>query len=557
MLSLFNKKPKISKILVSTQKNIDIVFYLFESIKTKHEDFETMAYIKTPYYHSFGKLSQKQFEMFHKDFEFQQGEFVGQEPTMDELIKHRFPLHKSYEQAKSEKYRLNLAMIYTFYWPSNRESELTQEQKNRFLNFTLEDNLNRYDSEFNAATPEEQSTFLNRKTFAAEVMVEKYSFKKYLSIQSVLEGLQKYPIMELAYNDYNESIFDKKIEHSHRSLAHFAFVPGNFDDSLSQCKSITQLVNCILDIKKQQVNDSFKNQMTKYIASNIHQTTKDKDEVDYIYAFNQNLINRIMFVADYLNFSEYSFDQIVSLINRFDNNDYFFNESLFFPCKTLDGEPDDKYYFAFRKHLDFLKKQGFDLYKVFQHWNLYTSTMLNSSKFIEEVDFDLDPTRYKDLNRTYNYLGRRLSERLENFELKNYNGESFNNNISELSTITVDGYTLSVVVDFKQLFQAGIVLDNCAGSKTTLEYYKDKITYILSKDNSTKFMGCIKDGQFHQLKGYKNASPSLELFLNTYKLLQDLNFVDKIEKQHLKKRYIKQSKGDLWGALYEQECVQH
>jgi hypothetical protein len=559
MLDFFKKTHKVSKILISTQKNTDIVLYLFESIKTNHDDFETMAYIKTPYYHSFGKVSQKQFKIFNEDFIFQKAEFVGEEPSIDELTAHTLPIHKTYEQAKKEKYRLNLAFIYLFYWPENKKQELTEKDKNRYLNFTLEENMQRYEEEYQKATAEERKEFLNKDNFKKQVVLDKYSHNKFISIKIVLEALQKYPVLELVYNDYNESIFQKSIKFSHRSLNQFVFVQGNFDSSYGSAKSVTELVECILSKHKQKVNNSFKKEMITYIVENLVNTSQEENDEKYsLFTLNQNLLNRIIFISEFIYFSDYSWNEISKLIERFDNKEYYFNESLFFPCTSLEGDDESKYYQAFTKHLKFLKEKNFDLYAVLTNWNLYTSTMLSTSELLNEmVGYKFNPKHYKDLNRTYMFFSKKLSEGIENFEFKNFNGEKFNNNISDLTTIKNAEYTIKVISTFKELVNVGTILDNCAGSKATLDYYKEQISFIVEINEQIVFMGCIKNGQFNQLKGYKNSSPSFELFQSVFKSLQNLNFVDKIENQHLKNRYKKLYEGNLWRAMYEQECIQH
>lgn len=544
-------KPKVKKIFISTDSYVDIKFFIFEDLPSKKDDPDCMVYLKTPYYHSFGKMSQKQFNQICEDFSFQEGSFSGKTPSMEELIKHPISIHKNYETAKNTNYRLNLAIPYLFYCPESKVNELTDNQGKKYLNIALKENIERYQESFNSSSDEEKKTFTPINIFKQQIIDAHYVIRDKLSCKTILTAIQEHSVLEVIYNDYNTVLFNhtQKIDYKNPDL--LVFLDTNFDAGLSKLKNYTEIINYLL--QGQNVSKGFESELTSYFINNCLQTHQTKNESFCIYTLNQNLINQIKLLSMFLDFSKYTFSDLKFLLVKFQENRLCYTESMFFPEENINEE--DDYSFSFCKNLTFLKNQKFDLYKVFFHWNVFFTTMRASSKILDEVTFSLDPKRYKDMNRVYNYLGKRLAETIENFNLKNFNSENFNNNISEVELIEIGSFKIEVIKDFKKLFEIGMQLDNCAGSKITLDYYTDKIVYKLSDGNQT-FLGCIKDGQFHQLKGYKNSSPDFNLFNSLFNQLVSLKFIDVLENQKIQKRYIKKH-GHSMMALYDQECIQH
>lgn len=527
---------------------VDMHLVLFHKLASHHDDPDFFAYIQTPYWHSFGKVSQSQIDSFSIDFLLKETQ-LPEGTSLDQITNHPVTIHKDYEQAISENYRLNLAIPYLFYCPENKLANLSDDDGKKYLNISLRDNLTRYSEEWDSSTEEERKTFTPIEKFVSNVASAHYKNRSKLSTQTILEAISLHPILELIYNDYSSIIFKKSQKIDYKNADLFVFLPETFNPKFSKIKSYSQLVALILN--NQQVSKQFKTELQSYLIKNILATHKTKNDNSCLYTLNQNLLNQLILLSEYITFSNYTWTQITKLLNRFADEDFYFTELMF--CDVKNDE--DGYYKAFIENLNFLKNQNFDIYQTLYHWNLFHSTMKSSAQLLKDVNFKLDPKRYKDLNRTYNFIGKKLSENIEDFNLENINGVDFNNNIQELESVKIAGYSISVIKTFKDLFNIGIILDNCAGSKITLPYYQDKLVYILSNGNKT-YLGCLSDGQFHQLKGYKNSSPEFFLFESLFKELVRLNFACKLENQKISKRYQRKYGQNLAG-LYEQECVQH
>ena len=167
-------------------------------------------------------------------------------------------------------------------------------------------------------------------------------------------------------------------------------------------------------------------------------------------------------------------------------------------------------------------------------------------KYYETNKEKLDISKEKKLYYFLNQLSKRISQNTKDFKLVNPN-EGYNN--SEL-LLHHNKLRLKTINSFDHLYKLGIELNNCAGNYETIDSYTNKYNFVVyDKETRKKYIGQIDKGQFRQFKGYKNESPSFDLFKIVFKTLNKLGHLADIQKQKNK------SKTHTFESLYEKECV--
>lgn len=141
--------------------------------------------------------------------------------------------------------------------------------------------------------------------------------------------------------------------------------------------------------------------------------------------------------------------------------------------------------------------------------------------------------QYKNPFSSYRFLSPRYSfDDFGNFPLPDSSAqylysETLNPRINYSSSIiTIDGKThLQLIDNYQDLVSCGATLHNCAGSAETIDYYKQTVSLAVYIENELKYLISIKKLSIRQFKGFKNASPSLELFQKVQEYLLKNNLL--------------------------------
>lgn len=160
---------------------------------------------------------------------------------------------------------------------------------------------------------------------------------------------------------------------------------------------------------------------------------------------------------------------------------------------------------------------------------------LLSQHSVEKINIDKEKRLYYFIQN----LSKRVSEKKGDFSFLNTN-KNFNKN--PLNEKLSENLNIKSINTFQELYNIGIELNICAGNHETIDNYLNSYNFVVESNNK-RFLGMIKNGVFKEFKGFKNSSPSFNLFQETYLYLLNNNYLDE------------EKNGNDLNAIYNKECI--
>jgi hypothetical protein len=324
---------------------------------------------------------------------------------------------------------------------------------------------------------------------------------------------KNYPLLNLAMDDKQEVFYEKTPLLSYLNATNFRFPLFNcgFTQGISQKGSFSELTESLC----LGVNEAQKKIINKFIALNW--IKKDSSfEIDFFFLAMIKFVNTV-----------FGADVVATLIQngvliKMTKNKYLrqYNNVFLSECDI---------YFTFVKLFEFLKSENLPAALTFlEKWDFESGFHDPVNHFLKYLttckanglQFQMD--KYSSPKYLFHVLSKEMNKLTkEDFKLKPVKMRK-----------QFQDYEIVIPKTYKTLMKWGAWLHNCAGNLEQRDYYKKSISIGLFKDGQIEYLASIervessKRLELTQLKGFKNKSPTYQMFKDFIDTLKEQGLID-------------------------------
>jgi hypothetical protein len=323
---------------------------------------------------------------------------------------------------------------------------------------------------------------------------------------------KNYPLLNLALDDKQEVFYGKKTFFSFKSAKNFSFPSFNCDFTvkMSQLGSFAEIVTYLYP----EVNEKEMKVIKLFIAQNWISNKHNSYQINFFF------LSFIKFIL-----SIYSGETLLALIEskkfmKMCNNPRF--ERLNNAFLT-----ENEFYHTFVHVIKTLKdnNEAHSL-SILEKWDMDSSFISDMSDYLKILPKKKIYIQYHKYDK-FSYLFYTCSKEVTKIKTKNFLLNNKNEEVlsSSLNVKSLGEFRFVMPKDYKTMLQWGARLHNCAGNFEQIEHYQEVVNLGVFKGKELVYLISIEEGELTQFKGFKNASPTKELFLQVADFLKSQKMI--------------------------------
>lgn len=371
---------------------------------------------------------------------------------------------------------------------------------------------------FSKKNAKENRVYFNLSTL--EYLIRSDDYKRYPETTYFLDAhsgqfskfKKNYPLLNLALDDKQEIFYGKNPVLSFKDAKDFRFPLFNcdFTRNLSQLGSFSEIIKHLCPAVDEKALKALKLFVAQHWISKSHGS----------YQINFHFLSFIKFI-----YRIYGGPTLLKLIENKKFMKIYENPKLKDLSDSLLIE--GAFYKEFSDLVRTLKENN-EQHSLFilEKWDMdisYISDMSDYLNILPKNNIHIQYHKYDKFSYLFYVCSKEVTKlKAKNFLLHNKNQKDLSaslkvKNLGELSFI--------MPKDYSTLIQWGAWLHNCAGNYEQIDHYQEVLSLGVFKGKDLAYLISIKDGELTQFKGFKNSSPTKELFDSVLEFLKSQNMI--------------------------------